>query len=93
MQEHEQQSGASLPKDQIKGELLATLADLKSAYGLQRLELAWLVLMSLEDHVRRHEGLEEWVNFTQRLARMSQETITEIDTILHEDAKAHKRYH
>jgi len=90
-------AGASRPPDQesnqIKGELLATFAVLKSTYGLERLELAWLVMMALGKHIQRHEGLDEWVNFTARLSDMSAETTSEIDRILHADAKAQGRYH
>lgn len=93
MLEHEEQSGASRPNVKIKGQLLGIFADLKSTYGLERLELAWLVMMALEGHIQRHEGLEDWVRFTEQLSKMSSETLSKIDDILLEDAKAHKRYH
>lgn len=93
MLEEENRTGASRPHDQIKGELLATFAALKAEHGLERLELAWHVMMALEKHIRNHEGQEQWLNFTARLAEMSSETITEIDLILHEDAKANSRLH
>jgi len=97
MLEDKNQTGASNPQDhvndQIKGELLATLAVLKSTHDLERQELAWLVMSALERHLKQHEALEDWVQFTASLSRMATETIEEVDRILCEDAKDNERYH
>lgn len=93
MLKEEIEMGASRPNDQIKGELLAIFADLKATHELEKQELAWLIMSALEMHLKRTEGLEEWVNFTAKLAETTSDTIAEIDRILHEDAKDHGRFH
>ena len=93
MLEDEGQTGASRPNDKVKGELLATFAVLKSTYELERLDLAWLAMISLETHIKRHEGTEEWIRFATKLSQMSTETLAKIDKILHDDAVEHKRFH
>jgi len=93
MLKDEIEMGASRPNDQIKGELLATFATLKSTYQLEKQELAWLIIEALEMHLKRTEGLEVWVEFTAQLAETTTKTVSEIDRILHEDAVEHEMFH
>lgn len=99
MQNYEEPPGASHenPDDQLKkklkGEILASLADWRQSYDLEGPELGWIIMNALLNHIHRYEGLEVRADFTQRIAKMSGETISEIEKILHEDAKIHKRFH
>lgn len=95
MIEEQDQTGTSRENqnDRIRGEILASLADWKQSNALEGQELAWHVMIALKNHIARHEGIEVWAEFTQRLAKMSEELVEEINEILHEDAKTHKRFH
>ena len=95
MQDLEKPPGApqANPEDKLKGEILASLADWRHSNALEGQDLAWHVMAALKNHIARHEGIEVWADFTQRLAKMSKEMISEIDHVLHEDAKTYKRFH
>lgn len=90
--EYEDKRGASANlDDRLKGELLATFAELKSRYGTTRLELAWSAITALLNHVEKHEGLAEMVEFSERAADVLGDNAKEIRTILDDDHR--KRAH
>ncbi|MEC3863449.1 hypothetical protein VK792_19385, partial [Mesobacterium sp. TK19101] len=56
--------GASpAPEEQLLGELVGTLAELKARYGTEGEELAWATHRALSRHVMQHEGPETWARF------------------------------
>lgn len=99
MQNYEEPPGASYenPDDQLKkklkGEILASLADWRKSYDLEGPELGWIIMNALLNHIHRYEGLEVRAEFTQRLAKMSGETIDEIMEVLRLDAAANNKLH
>ena len=78
--------GASpAPEEQLLGELVGTLAELKARYGTEGEELAWATHRALSRHVMQHEGPETWARFKARLVEISKSSLDNIDAILDED--------
>ncbi|MCV6575097.1 MAG: hypothetical protein OIF58_05115 [Cohaesibacter sp.] len=74
--------------DRLKGELLATLSELKDRYQTSHLELAYTVMQSLLQHVERYEGLAALVEFSDKTGEMLTNDAKDICAILDEDFKA-----
>jgi len=84
-------TGASpTPEDRLLGELMGTLADLKSRYDTGGTELAWAAHRAIARHLIQHEGVEAWAQFKARLVQMSKHSIDGIHDILDEDQRRNR---
>lgn len=69
----------------LKGEILASLSTWTADYGLARLDLAWTVAQMLLKHTRREQGLEVYLEFTERLSAILADEAAQMKAVIGED--------
>ena len=94
MHDLEQTAGASRnPAETVKGEVMATLSDLRRSHDIGGMELGGLVIAALMNHIETHDGLEVRTQLSSMLARNSAQTLDEIEAILAADKKQQNQLH
>ena len=93
MLEEENSVGASHenPTEIVKGEILATLSQLRVRHDIEGMELGQIIISALMGHVQTHDGIEVRTQLTQHLAKNANETLDRVVEILRKDEQANNR--
>lgn len=92
----EENSGGALPRnptESLKGEMLATLSELRERYDIEGMELGQIAVAAVMAHIQTHDGIEVRTQLTQHLAKNANETLDQVLEILQQDARENNRMH
>lgn len=95
MLEEENTAGASQRSQAeiVKGEILATLSDLRKNHDVEGMDLGTVVISALMGHIQSHDGIEVRTQLTQHLAKNANETLDKVIETLRQDAQKNNHLH